>query len=60
MINNWRLVTGKVICPDIRKTGSGFFVGSQGFFITNNHVVTKMSIDQTGVIKLDYSRQILV
>ena len=59
MTDRWRLATGKVVCPDIG-TGSGFFVGNQGFFITNNHVVTKKSIDQTGVIRLDYSRQIFV
>lgn len=60
MGDRWRLATGKVICHDIGKAGSGFFIGSQGFFITNSHVVTKMSIDKTGAIRLDYSRQMFV
>jgi len=60
MINKWKLSTGKVICRDIGKTGSGFFIGDRGFVITNNHVVTRMSIDKTGAIRLDYSKQILV
>lgn len=54
------MITGKVICKDIGKTGSGFFISDQGFFITNNHVVTKKSIDETGVIRIDYSKQIFV
>jgi S1-C subfamily serine protease len=60
MIDKLKLATGKVICPDIGKTGSGFFISDQGFFITNNHVVARISIDRTGVIRLDYSKQILV
>lgn len=60
MTDRWRLAVGKIICHDIRKEGSGFFIGSQGFFITNNHVVTKMSVDETGAIRLDYSKQIFV
>jgi len=58
--DGWRLATGKVVCPDIGIGGSGFFIGNQGFFITNSHVVTQKSIDQTGVIRVDYSRQISV
>jgi S1-C subfamily serine protease len=60
MIDKWKLATGKVICPDIGKTGSGFFSGDRGLFVTNNHVVTRISIDETGAIRLDYSRQIFV
>jgi len=58
--DRWNLASGKVICHDIGKAGSGFFIGNEGIFITNNHVVTKMSIDETGAIRLDYSRQIFV
>ena len=60
LINKRKLTTGKIICPDIRKTGSGFFINDRGFFITNNHVVTKMNIDETGAIRVDYSRQIFI
>ena len=60
MINKWKLATGKIICPDIGKAGSGFFINDRGFFITNNHVVTKMNIDKTEAIKVDYSRQIFI
>ena len=59
MIDKWKLETGKVTCSDIGQTGSGFFIGDR-FFITNNHVVTRMSIDETGAIRLDYSKQIFV
>lgn len=59
MIDKWKLATGKVTCSDIGKTGSGFFIGDR-FFITNNHVVTRMKIDETGAIRLDYSKQIFV
>jgi len=60
MINKWKLATGEIICSDIRKAGSGFFINDRGFFITNNHVVTKMNIDETGAIRVDYSRQIFI
>ncbi len=60
MINKWKSATGKVICADVGKTGSGFFINDRGFFITNNHVVTRMNIDETGAIRLDYSRQIFI
>lgn len=60
LINKLKLATGKVICLDIGQTGSGFFINDQGFFITNNHVVTKMNIDKTGAIRVDYSRQIFI
>ena len=58
--DRWNLASGKVICPDIGKAGSGFFIGSEGFFVTNNHVITKTSTDKTGAIRVDYSRQIFV
>ncbi len=60
MNNKWKMATGKVICPDIGKTGSGFFVGDRGFFVTNNHVVAKIDIDEKGIIRVDYSKQIFV
>lgn len=60
IVDKWKLATGKVICNDIKKTGSGFFISDLGFFITNNHVVTKMKIDKTGAIRVDYSRQIFL
>jgi len=60
IVDKCKLATGKVICNDIGKTGSGFFIYDQGFFITNNHVVSRMSIDRTGVIRMDYSRQIFL
>lgn len=59
-IDRWKNATGKVICRDIGKTGSGFLINDRGFFITNNHVVTKMSLDEAGTIRLDYSEQIFV
>lgn len=59
MFDKWKLATGKVMCSDFGKTGSGFFIGNK-FFITNNHVVTRMKIDETGAIRLDYSKQIFV
>lgn len=60
MIDKWKLATGKVICCDIGKTGSGFFIGDRGLFITNNHVVARMDIDGAGAIRLDYSKQIFI
>ena len=55
-----KAATGQVICADIGKKGSGFFVSDQGDFITNNHVVRNMVIDKTGAIRVDYSKQILI
>ena len=60
MADKWRRATGKVICNDFGQTGSGFFIDDKGFFVTNNHVVHKVSIDATGAIRLDYSNQIFV
>lgn len=60
MIDKCKMAIGKVICPDVGKTGSGFFIDGQGFFITNNHVVTKIDIDERGTIRVDYSKQIFV
>jgi len=60
MINKLKSATGKVICLDIGKSGSGFFINDRGFFITNNHVVTKTNIDETGAIRVDYSRHIFI
>lgn len=60
IINKCKAATGQVICPDIGKKGSGFFVSDQGDFITNNHVVTNMAIDKTGAIRVDYARKILI
>lgn len=60
LIDNWKGATGQVICNDFCQTGSGFFVGDQGIFITNNHVVHKFRIDESGVIRIDYSNQIFI
>jgi len=60
MIDKWKIATGKVICEDIGQTGSGFFIDNQGLFITNNHVVTRMSVDKSGTILVDYSKEIFV
>lgn len=60
MSDKCKMATGKVVCPDIGKTGSGFFINEQGFFITNNHVVTKMDVDAKGVIRVDYSKEIFI
>jgi S1-C subfamily serine protease len=60
IIDKCKEATGKIVCRDINRVGSGFFVGNQGFFITNNHVVAKMNIDNTGAIRLDYSKQTFV
>jgi S1-C subfamily serine protease len=51
---------GKVICMDFGQSGSGFFIDSNGTFLTNNHVVTKANLDSTGVITLNYSREIYI
>lgn len=60
IVDKWKLATGKVICNDTGKTGSGFFICDKGFFITNNHVVHRKSIDRTGAIRIDYSKQIFL
>jgi S1-C subfamily serine protease len=51
---------GKVICRDFGQSGSGFFIDSNGTFLTNNHVVTKVNTDTSGVITLNYSREIYI
>lgn len=60
IIDKCKQATGKIVCRDINKAGSGFSVGNQGFFITNNHVVAKIKVDESGTIRLDYSKEILV
>lgn len=60
IISKCKAATGQIICADIEKMGSGFFVSDQGDFITNSHVVTKMGIDKTGAIRVDYSKQMLI
>lgn len=60
VVDKWALATGKVYCSDLGKTGSGFFLGDQGLFITNNHVVSAMSLDATGAITVSYSSEVLV
>lgn len=59
-IDEWKKATGRVKCGDFGNTGSGFFIGDKGFFITNNHVIHKMMIDNTGAIRIDYSNQIFI
>jgi S1-C subfamily serine protease len=60
LVERCRKATGKVICGDFGQTGSGFFINNTGLFLTNNHVVSKMNVDDAGTIRLDYSRQIYV
>ena len=56
----YKKTVGKVICADFGTTGSGFFVDDAGLFLTNNHVVTKTSVDNTGAITLNYSKEVYV
>lgn len=60
MADKWKRATGKVMCADFGKTGSGFFINDKGFFMTNNHVVHRFRIDDTGAIRVDYSNQIFI
>jgi serine protease Do len=48
-----------VHCRDFSSSGSGFFITSDGHFVTNNHVVTKRSL-QSGYLQHDYSKRIVV
>lgn len=61
IIDKYNTAAGKVMCPDINKTGSGFFISNKGHFLTNNHVIHQMHIDDnTGAIRVDYSKRILI
>ncbi len=51
---------GKVVCRDFGVSGSGFLIDGDGTFLTNNHVVTKTNVDNTGAISLNYSREIYI
>lgn len=52
------MAIGKVECKDFKKRGSGFFVGEEGYFITNNHIIRK--IYTCPDIHWEYSEQIFV
>lgn len=60
IIRTCKSAIGKVRCVDIGKMGSGFFINGQGYFVTNNHVVSKMNIDEKGAIRVDYSKQMFI
>src|ERR1039458_5911755 len=46
-------------CPDINSKGSGFFISDSGHVLTNNHVISKLAL-QNGIIQNTYSSQIFV
>lgn len=50
----------RIICPDIDKSGTGFFVRDDGVLLTNHHVVTKFVPTPRGLISLVESSKILV
>jgi len=60
IIDNAKKATGKVICRDFGQSGSGFFIGDDGFFLTNNHVISKTIPSADGTLIIIYSKEIFV
>jgi len=51
--------TVRILCGDLSKTGSGFFISPEGHIVTNCHVVTDVKI-VNGAIQYDYSSNIMI
>ncbi len=61
MIAKCRSSVGRVISRDTKKAGSGFFISKDGHFLTNNHVVHTIHIDDTThAITVEYSNEIYI
>lgn len=50
---------GMVKALDLSSGGTGFFISPDGYFVTNNHVVTRTSL-QSGYLRHDYSKRLSV